>query len=472
MLFATAQYLFAFLPLAVLAVVLAARLGGTRAALAVTACASLVFFGWDKPVMVGLLLASMAGNFLLGRRLAQGGSGVAVGVAANLALLGWFKYAGFLATPLGSLTGAAISLPPVVLPLAISFWTFQQIAWLVDCAKGRAPRMGVLDYAAFVAFFPQLLAGPIVRAGEMAPQYAAAFRPGRTDVMVGVALIGMGLFKKVALADGLAPYVDAVFSASNRAGLADAWGGALAYTLQIYFDFSGLADMALGSARLLGIRLPLNFDSPYKAASVSEFWKRWHVSLSRFLRDYLYIPLGGNRHGKACQMAALLVTMVLGGLWHGAGWTFVMWGALHGFYLVAFHLFRGRLSLPRPLAVLATTIAVAVAWVFFRATSFEQAWDMLAGMAGVHGATTSGGSLLDGQLWVWLAVLWAAVWMLPNSLDWLAGHQPALGLPERPRGFSALRPAWASMTAVLAVVAVLIVLHRGASTAPFLYMVF
>jgi alginate O-acetyltransferase complex protein AlgI len=469
MLFTSAQYLFAFLPLVAVGAFLLARLAGTRAAMAGVVVASLVFFGWHRPVMVALLLASMAGNYALGLRLARSGSPglLAVGVAGNLALLGWFKYAGFLAVNLG------LAVPAVALPLAISFWTFQQVAWLVDCARKRAPAVAPLDYALFIAFFPQLLAGPIVRAGEVVPQYGQAFRPGRADLKVGLALLGMGLFKKVALADGLAPYVDAVFSASGRVGFADAWGGALAYTLQIYFDFSGLADMALGAARLLGIRLPLNFDSPYKAADVSEFWKRWHVSLSRFLRDYLYIPLGGNRHGKARQMAALMATMVLGGLWHGAGWTFVAWGALHGAYLVAFHLFKGRLRLPRPLSVLVTVAVVAVAWVFFRAASFTEGWGVLAGMAGTRGWATAGDTVMDGQLWAWLAVLWAAVWCLPNSLDWLAEDQPALGLPERTRAISGVRRAvWASGAAVLAVVAVLIVLHRGANTAPFLYMVF
>ncbi|MEO5374073.1 MAG: MBOAT family protein [Alphaproteobacteria bacterium] len=487
MLFASAEYLFVFLPLVVVATAAAVRLGGARAAMAVLIAASLVFYGWHDPAMVALLLAGMAVNYALGVRLAAAPSRglLALGIALDLAVLGWFKYMGFFAGIVAGLGGQKVEVSAVALPLAISFLVFQQIAWLVDCRAGRAVRLSPLDFGLFVAFFPQLLAGPIVRAGETPPQFAApgAFRIDRRDLGVGVALLALGLFKKVGLADGLAPLADSVFQASGRVGAVDAWGGALAYTLQIYFDFSGLSDMAIGSARLVGIRLPANFLSPYRATSISEFWQRWHVSLSRFLRDYLYISLGGNRRGQVRHVSALVTTMMLGGLWHGAGWTFVTWGALHGVYLAVYHFWRRtagkRLAasgLRSALSCLLTVVAVAVAWVFFRAASFTEASGVLAGMAGLRGLEGLAPPLLDGHALAWIGGLLAAVWVLPNSLQWLADLGPCLPSPQLPAAATP-RPFWRQAVflpavAVWGAVALLIVLHRGANTAPFLYMVF
>lgn len=487
MLFTSAPYLFAFLPLVVAGTAAAVRLSGPRAAMLVLVAASLVFYGWHNPTMTALLLVGMAVNYALGLVLLAGRSRLllGLGIAVNLAVLAWFKYLGFFAEIAADLTGTSWSVARVALPLAISFFTFQQIAWLVDCRSGRTARLGPLDYGLFVAFFPQLLAGPIVRANETPPQFAAkdAFRVGRRDLGIGLALIGLGLFKKVALADGLAPYADSVFQASGHAGFIDAWGGTLAYTLQIYFDFSGLTDMAIGSARMVGVRLPMNFLSPYRAGDISDFWKRWHVTLSRFLRDYLYIALGGNRRGLGRQFLALMGTMILGGLWHGAGWTFLAWGALHGAYLFAFHLWRrmggGKRAAPSSLrrvaASLLTVLAVAVAWVFFRAATLAEAGGVLTGMAGAHGMATSPAPLLDGQVLGWIALLWAGVWLLPNGLQWLADLGPALPTPNLIPAPAVIRwraAVFVPAVAVWGVVAVLIVLHRGANTAPFLYMVF
>ena len=289
----------------------------------------------------------------------------------------------------------------IVLPLAISFFTLQQITYLVDANSGETKEYNFLHYCLFVTFFPQLIAGPIVHHREMLPQFeqSSAYRFVQSNFASGTAIFLLGLFKKVVLADGVAVYATPVFNAAEAGAVLtffEAWTGATAYTFQLYFDFSGYSDMAIGIARMFNINLPLNFNSPYKAVNITEFWRRWHMTLSRFLRDYLYIPLGGNRKGKTRRHVNLMITMLLGGLWHGAGWTFVAWGALHGFYLVvnhSWHALRRALN-PNPrsygiagqaLAWLITMNAVVVAWVFFRAESFNGAIAILEGMAGMNG---------------------------------------------------------------------------------------
>lgn len=405
MLFNSFEFLFCFLPLSVVAFYTLAAVAGKRAAVAWLVLASLFFYGWWRPIYVVLLLASIGFNFSVSRLLSAIRTDpvaskllLGFGIAANLALLGYFKYANFFADSIGGLFSSSLQLPVIVLPLAISFFTFQQIAFLVDTRRGESEEPSFLNYCLFVTFFPQLIAGPIVHHKEMLPQFSAA-EPSRIsahNVAVGLTLIIIGLFKKVVIADGLAIYVDPIFSAAEAGGtitIFEAWGSALAYTMQIYFDFSGYVDMALGAARIFGIYLPLNFNSPYKARSISEFWRRWHMSLSRFLRDYLYFPLGGNRLGSMRRNINLMIVMLLGGLWHGAGWTFVFWGALHGSYLVVNHRFstfaRGRnrpVGLPCSVvsisAWLLTFVAVVYAWVFFRATTFDSAWLIVSAMSG------------------------------------------------------------------------------------------
>jgi D-alanyl-lipoteichoic acid acyltransferase DltB (MBOAT superfamily) len=312
----------------------------------------------------------------------------------------------------------------------------------------------------FVTFFPQLIAGPIVHHGETMPQFAkrSTFRIDQDSLALGLAIFSIGLFKKVVLGDGIAVYATPLFDAA-QAGyeptLFEAWGGALAYTFQLYFDFSGYSDMAVGLARMFNVRLPINFDSPYKAVNIIDFWRRWHITLSRFLRDYLYIPLGGSRRGPSRRYANLLTTMLLGGLWHGAGWTFVVWGGLHGAYLVINHAWHGlrarlghdlsRSTWPgRTVAMAVTFLAVVVAWVFFRAESFTAAGHVLAGMAGVNGIAVPDfyqdllgplGPVLQGAGWRfepaetlmfgskgqigWLALLAAIAFLLPNTQAWV-----------------------------------------------------
>src|SRR6201981_3652867 len=341
MLFSSYTFLFQFLPAVALAFA-AARRHSPRAGILVLTAASLFFYGAWRPVYLLLLIASVAANFSLGllmqdplRRRAVG----LVGVAFNLALLCYYKYTNFIFDSINMLTGAPLPFVNIVLPLGISFFTFQQIAYLVDVMRGAPVERDVVSYTLFVSFFPHLIAGPLVHHAEMIPQFKRE-RLGRSARLAaqGWAIFVAGLFKKVVIADNLAQFVNPLFAHVDLGGSAPpewAWLAILAYTLQIYFAFSGYSDMAIGLALMFGIRLPVNFRSPYKSLSIIEFWRRWHITLSRFLRDYLYIPLGGNQAGEWRIAINVMLTFVLGGLWHGAGWTFIIWGALHGLALIA-----------------------------------------------------------------------------------------------------------------------------------------
>ncbi len=296
---------------------------------------------------LGLLLGSIVFNYLIGYSLARGNDIgslrrrhlLALGVAGDLALLGYYKYANFFIGILNASLSTSYSFAEIILPLGISFFTFTQFAFLVDAARGEAKEFDFIHYSLFVSYFPHLIAGPILHHKEIMPQFgkANAYRLNWDYLRIGLTVFALGLFKKVVLADGVALYTAPVFAAAEQGdvlNLFQAWGGALAYTLQLCFDFSGYSDMAIGLSYMLGVRLPLNFNSPYKATSISDFWRRWHMTLSRFLRDYLYVPVGGNRKGQARRYLNLMATMLLGGLWHGAGWTYIIWGGLHGFYLI------------------------------------------------------------------------------------------------------------------------------------------
>jgi D-alanyl-lipoteichoic acid acyltransferase DltB (MBOAT superfamily) len=392
--FSSFPFLFQFLPATLLAFA-AARRHSPRAGILVLVGASLFFYGAWKPIYLLLFLASIGCNFGLGLLMADPGRRRAfgmLGVTLNLAALGYFKYAGFLLDSVSALSGVPMPLANIILPLGISFFTFQQIAYLVDVMRGAKVERDIVSYTLFVSFFPHLIAGPLVHHAEMIPQFKRAGST-RTASMAarGLAIFIAGLFKKVVIADNLAQFVSPVFAHVDGGGsvaMAWAWLATLGYTLQIYFDFSGYSDMALGLGLLFGIRLPVNFRSPYRATSIIEFWRRWHITLSRFLRDYLYITLGGNRHGALRRYVNLLLTMLLGGLWHGAGWNFVVWGGLHGLYLCINHLWRGarkvvQTDVPASAKIagwLATFVAVVVAWVFFRAGTMHGAWQMLRGL--------------------------------------------------------------------------------------------
>ena len=427
MLFNAHSFIFIFLPITLLIFHFLSRRGEVTYALSSLIIASLVFYGWWEPSYLLLIICSIAINFGLSEALIRTPiqstlvrkTLVWVGVGLNLGALAWFKYANFLVDSGNSVLGTDIHLQRIILPLAISFFTFQQIAYLVDTYRSKTQERSFLHYALFVTFFPQLIAGPIVHHKEMLPQFARQLGGLKLqNLIIGGTIFFLGLFKKVIIADGVSPYSDTVFAmAANGDTLTflESWTGALAYSIQLYFDFSGYSDMAIGLARMFGVRLPLNFNSPYKASNIIDFWRRWHMTLSRFLRDYLYFPLGGNRHGSARTYTNLMIVMLLGGLWHGAGWTFVLWGALHGFYLLVNHAWR-HIKTERQAALVAnglvpdherrlvhkllhslsgaigsiashalTLVAVIVAWVIFRAESVDVAGRVLAGMAGFNG---------------------------------------------------------------------------------------
>ena len=394
MLFNSVAYIFAFLPLTVSVFWLLMWFGRKQWALSALSLASLFFYGWWNPVYVPLLLGLVLANYAIGYYLATAQrwrrTVLSFGLVLNLGTLGYFKYAAFLAANANAVLGTHIDAGTILLPLAISFFTFQKIAFICDAYAGKVNDLSFLRFGLFVSFFPQLIAGPIVHHREIMPQFARLEMKHLTwDILAtGLSLFSVGLFKKVVLADGLSQFVGPVFTAAaegNTLNAGDSWLGMMAYTFQLYFDFSGYSDMALGSALLFGIRLPVNFYSPYKATSIIDFWRRWHITLSNFLRDYLYIPLGGNRKGPLRRYLNLFLTMLLGGLWHGAGWTFVAWGALHGGYLIINHLFRAVVGERKGwIAGLAgfvlTFLAVAVAWVFFRAPTFSAAITVLQGL--------------------------------------------------------------------------------------------
>lgn len=391
MLFNSYLYIFLFLPTVLLIFFLIGSRARHSAAFAWLVLASLFFYGWWNPAYLGLIVCSIIFNYTVGVRLAHTHQRLLLvaGVTANLASIAYFKYANFFVASLNAIGGTSLHLETIILPLAISFFTFQQIAYLVDAYRGETKEYNFLHYCLFVTFFPQLIAGPIVHHKEMMPQFSAenAYRPNLNYIATGLTVFSIGLFKKVVLADSLALFATPVFDAASDGTaltLLEAWGGALTYSLQLYFDFSGYTDMAIGSALLFGIRLPINFDSPYKSKNIIDFWRRWHITLSRFLRDYLYYALGGNRKGIARRYLNLMLTMLLGGLWHGAGWTFVFWGFLHGFYLCVNHgwhavrrsfSFLGLPRIPgaRYLGVALTFFSVVLAWVFFRAETFDAA---------------------------------------------------------------------------------------------------
>jgi len=362
-------------------------------------------------------------------------------ITANLLLLGYYKYANFFISNINDITNTNWSLGEIILPLGISFFTFTQIAFLIDTYQNKVKEFNFSHYTLFVTFFPHLLAGPVLHHREMMPQFQhhKTYQIDWDNFATGLLLFTLGLCKKTLLADSFSPYANAIFDAVHQGTMLtsyEAWSGALAYTMQIYFDFSGYTDMALGVALMFNIHLPINFDSPYKATSIIDFWRRWHMTLSGYLRDYLYIPLGGNRKGRARRYINLLLTMLIGGLWHGAGWTFILWGALHGFYLAINHLWREQVipkvafALPRTLSVFLggalTFIAVVVAWVMFRSHDLSSAGIMLNAMFGLESRPITFFEVTHGQLLPTIdmsgksfiqlllpSLLW--IWILPNS---------------------------------------------------------
>lgn len=451
--FTSPAFVLGFLPVTLGGFWFFGRHGRTTVTLFWLFFASLSFYAWWRPVFVPLLLASITANYLLGTavahavaisRPARARALMLLGVAANLLLLGWFKYAGFF---FGINRGA-------ILPLGISFFTFQQIAFLVDAQRGIQPTTPPLAYASFVAFFPHLIAGPIVRAREIVPQLRRCGARGIQSeaFTAGCTIFLLGLAKKLVLADTFAHFADVGFDAAAHGGVLtffEAWYAALAYALQIYFDFSGYSDMAIGLARMFNVGFPLNFDSPYQATTIADFWRRWHITLGNFLREYVYIPLGGNRRGENRRVANLMATMLLGGLWHGAGFTFVLWGGLHGAFLVTHAIWqRTHIMLPKVFTWAITLLAVVIAWVPFRSASMQTACAVWRGMVGLNGILLprmvmgwlpplawvaqpagslpflgDGRTLSFAEVTVCLALGWFIVLALPNLHRWSAAWQ-------------------------------------------------
>lgn len=421
---------------------------------------------------------------------------LATGVAINLGILGFFKYWNFLADTLVSVGLPTVPTTDILLPLAISFFTFQQIAFLVDARKGLVSDWRFLDYSLFVTFFPQLVAGPIVHHKDVISQFLReqSLKINRSDLKIGLIIFAIGLIKKVVVADSLAGYADATFADDAQPlSTAAAWAGTLAYSFQIYFDFSGYSDMAIGLARIFGIRLPLNFDRPYATSSIIDFWRAWHMTLSRFLRDYLYVPLGGSRAGPTRRYTNLLITMLLGGLWHGAGWTFVMWGAMHGAYLIINHAWRLGVStyfgnrLTKSMAYqwagrLVTFSAVTIAWVFFRAENFTDAMSIMSALFGLND-TNATASTVGWELITLLGLLLAVVWFMPSTQQWFAETTPYLEDDRHPArtGMQRCEDAfWVRyrtqllmpFLSVLLAVAMVLVVYRSSGPPDFIYFAF
>lgn len=476
MLFNSYIFIFAFLPLTWLLFHGLRHLGHDRAAIGSLVGMSLVFYGWWSATYLLLLIPLMGINYgvanaIVALRERQRHSlaqlAFLLGLSINLSALAYFKYANFFVDNVNALSGLNLTLAPIVLPLGISFFTFQKIALLMDVHAGKTGRLNPLDFALFVTFFPQLIAGPIVHHSEVMPQFKRLGPLQAGTAALGITLFAMGLAKKVLLADTAAGYASPPFEAAAIGmplDLMAAWGGALAYTAQLYFDFSGYSDMAIGLGLMFGIRLPLNFASPYKSANIIDFWRRWHMTLSRFLRDYVYIPLGGNRQGKPRRFVNLFATMLLGGIWHGAGWTFVVWGALHGTYLILNYAWRElhrRMDLDlrrcspygKYLGHALTFVAVVVAWVFFRATNMHAALSMLKAMAGGAGiANSAAASSIDSGMALTVAgLLLVLAWVAPNTqqITGYVGPEGAYGSGVTQAGPAALRWTGSRRWAVL-----------------------
>jgi len=391
LLFNSYEFIFVFLPITFLIYFYLNHKRLTEASKGFLVFSSLFFYSWWNVAYLPIILSSMLFNYTVGNSLNNNKSYphlskksiLIFGILLNIALLGYFKYTDFMIDNFNFLSNSNIPTLDLALPLAISFFTFQQISYLVDSYRQETKEYDFLNYSLFVTFFPQLIAGPIVHHKEMMPQFAQTRNKVKNykNIAMGLFIFSLGLFKKVVIADNFSVWANAGFDTATTLNLLEAWATSLSYTFQLYFDFSGYTDMAIGLALLFNIRLPINFNSPYKATDIQDFWRRWHITLSRFLKDYIYIPLGGNRKGEFRTYSNLLATFVIGGIWHGAGWTFVFWGFLHGIALVI-HRAWSKLGfkLWTWLAWLITFNFINIAWVFFRAKEWDDAIKILDSM--------------------------------------------------------------------------------------------
>lgn len=479
MFFNSYEFIFLFLPLTLLGFYKLGDLGNKRLQFIWLIIASLIFYGRWNPAYVLLLLTSVGVNYTVGLALTQahlttneklGKLWLIAGIIFNVGLLGYYKYSNFFIDTANSAFGTSLFISSIVLPLGISFYTFQQIAYLFDTREGETKDYSFLEYCLFVCFFPYISAGPIVNHKEMMPQYSkqSTFKLDQGDLIVGFTIFSMGLFKKVIFADQIALYANPIFSAAAQGiplTVSEAWMGALAYTLQMYFDFSGYSDMAVGVGRMFGFRLPLNFNSPYKAVNVIDYWGGWHMTLTRFLTRYLYNPIalsmsrrrvkqgkslikrGVGSLGAFANLVAIpmIITMFIAGFWHGAGWQYIVFGVLHGVYLSinhGWHMIRKRLGhdlkqshwWAQRLGQLITFIGVVIALVFFRAPNVSTANALLASMVGGHGLSLAKSAWFVNDVIdnpsagiEFIALLLLIVFWLPNTHWWMAKYEPALG---------------------------------------------
>lgn len=509
MLFNSFPFIFLFLPVVLLGYFLLSNSKHVILQLMWITVLSFIFYAcWNKVYLI-LLLGSVCINFVFAQHLMRDKNKfiLILGILFNILVIVYFKYTGFVLQNIAYITQLDIHIPHIALPLGISFITFQKIAYLVDVYRGKVKDDSFLNYLVFISFFPQLIAGPIVHYNQLMPQFSnkRAKRFSYINFNVGISLFVIGLVKKVIFADTAALYSDPVFDAMNQGihlTFVETWIGVLAYTFQIYFDFSGYSDMAIGLARMFGIRLPINFNSPYKAVNIIEFWRRWHITLSHFLRDYVYIPLGGNRKGALKKHGNLMATMLLGGLWHGANWTFVIWGGLHGLFLIINHAWAAliqRMGLTfivdtkiyRVMTVLLTFTSVVCAWVFFRAPNMATARVAFSGLFGQNGYAIPTSSYLynmpivhlvknwnhsDVSLsitWIgsllYLLSMFVVIWLLPNSQELIRGVRW-----KSPQALRALvwRPSFAHFAFSLGMFYLCITFMCKFETKPFEYFAF
>lgn len=435
MLFNSYVFILLYLPIVLFVYYGLARFRRVRAATAWLVAASFFFYGYWDVRYVPLLFGSICWNYGFGRQIAAVSCKrllLTVAVSGNIALLAYYKYTGFFLETVNSFLGVSYDVPHIVLPLGISFFTFTQTAYLVDIYRGEARHSkggASLSYLLFVTIFPHLIAGPIINYRDMMPQFSRLrnFIPNYRNLSFGLALFVIGLFKKVYIADWLAPWVASAFRCATGLGVIEAWAAALSYTYQLYFDFSGYSEMAIGLGLMLNYRFPVNFDSPYQARSVIDFWRRWHMTLGAWVRDYLYIPVGGNRRGEGRKLFNLFLCMALIGLWHGAGWTFVFWGSLHGAFLIVNHAWRRTgIHLPHPVCWGLTFLCVVICWVFFRAETFADGWQVVSAMFGIS-APTSVWEMPDSR-----AKLLRVIGLLTVLLAWAPNPQRFLERYFRP----------------------------------------
>jgi D-alanyl-lipoteichoic acid acyltransferase DltB (MBOAT superfamily) len=516
MLFNSYVFIFAFLPIVLLGFHLSSKYLSQTKVLLWLVVSSLFFYGWWNISYLVLITFSIGFNYIISYYLRSNKAKAALilGIFVNIAMLGYYKYANFFIENLNYISNSHYAIENIILPLAISFFTFQQITYLIDSYKGITKDHDFIHYCLFVTFFPQLIAGPIVHHKEMLPQFLKKENMGLkvNNVSIGLTIFLIGLFKKVVIADSMGALATPIFNLAEQGveiTILEAWGAALAYSLQLYFDFSGYSDMAIGLARMFNIKLPVNFFSPYKSKNIIEFWRRWHITLSNFLKDYIYIPLGGSRNGKIKQLSNLLITMLIGGLWHGAGWTFIIWGGMHGLFLIINHLWlnwKGRVvpsqyldkTITKLIAWLITILALILSWVIFRAETLNGAMTMYSAMFGFNGLSlpnsisalapillsifpdanimTNGvGIFSEGSNDAKIIIACIIVLYFPNTLEWMYITKPALNMEYFfKKKYNYKLSYWeqsAKHARLMAMMAVIVILSLG-DASEFLYFQF